>query len=189
MHADIESILIHETTILSRLDEMAAQITRDYAGKELTVISILNGSFIFVADLLRRIPLPLQVDCLSVASYHGTKSTGAIQFRQTNLPNVEGRHVLILDDILDSGLTLHAIVERFTGTLGALSVKTCVLLEKQVARTREIRADYVGFEIENKFVIGYGLDYLEHYRNVPYIGVLTPAAIERAAAETKNKFA
>lgn len=189
MQADIENILIHETTILARLDELAAAITRDYAGKELTVVSILNGSFIFVADLLRRIPLPLQVDCLSVASYHGTQSTGAIHFRQSNLPNVEKRHVLILDDILDSGLTLHAIVERFTADLGALSVKTCVLLDKQVTRTTEFQADYVGFKIENKFVVGYGLDYLEHYRNLPYVGVLTPAAIERGAAEAKNKFA
>lgn len=188
MQEDIESILIHESTILARLDEMAAEITRDYAGKDLTVIAILNGSFIFVADLLRRIPLPLQVDCLSVASYHGTKSTGTIHFRQTNLPDVKGRHVLILDDILDSGLTIHAISTRFLDGLGALSVKTCVLLEKQVEKVKEIRADYVGFSIENKFVIGYGLDYLEHYRHVSSIGVLKPSAIERVAAESKNKF-
>jgi len=189
MHEDLETILIHETTILSRLDELAAEITRDYSGKDLTVVAILNGSFIFVADLLRRIPLPLQVDCLSVASYHGTKSTGAIQFRQSNLPDVTNRHVLILDDILDSGLTLHAIVERFGTDLGALSVRTCVLLDKQVERAKEVRADYVGFEIENQFVVGYGLDFMEHYRNIPYVGVLKPAAIERTAAEAKNKFA
>ena len=188
MQADIENILLHETTILARLDEMAAQITQDYAGKDLTVIAVLNGSFIFVADLLRRIPLPLQVDCLSVASYHGSQSTGTIHFRQNNLPDVAGRHVLILDDILDSGLTLHTIVERFRQDLGALSVRTCVLLDKQVNKAKEIRADYVGFSIENKFVVGYGLDYLEHYRNVSFIGVLKPSAIERVTAEAKNKF-
>ena len=189
MHEDIESILLHETTLLARLDEVAVAITRDYVGKELTVIAILNGSFIFVADLLRRIPLPLQVDCLSVASYHGTQSTGTLQFRQMNLPAVAGRHVLILDDILDTGLTLHTIAERFRQELAPLSVRTCVLLDKRIDAAKKIQADYVGFPIDDQFVVGYGLDYLEHYRNLPYVGVLKPEAIERGAVEAKNKFA
>lgn len=179
MIENIRKILYHESTILSRLDEMAHEITNDYRGRDLTAIAILNGSFIFMADLLRRIPLPLQVDCWSVSSYHGTKTTGQVQFRQTQLADVRGRHVLILDDILDSGITLHAIRERIAAESGAASVKVCVMLRKQVARQREIVADYVGFDIPDEFVVGYGLDYNEHYRNLPFVGVLTEEAIQR----------
>lgn len=176
---DIAKILYHESTILSRLDELAHQITQDYRGKEFTAIAILNGSFIFVADLLRRIPLPLQVDCWSVSSYHGTKSSGVINFRQTQLADVRGRHVLILDDILDSGVTLHAIKDKLISESGAASVKSCVLLRKQVERARPFEAEYVAFDIPNEFVVGYGLDYNERYRNLPFVGVLTDEAIVR----------
>lgn len=175
---DIRKVLFHESTILSRLDEMAHEITMDYQGKDLTVIAILNGSFIFMADLLRRIPLPLQVDCLSVSSYHGTKSSGEVNFRQSSLADFRDRHVLLLDDILDSGVTLHAIRDKLS-VGGALSIRTCVLLRKNVERVREVDADYVGFDIPNEFVVGYGLDYLEQYRNLPFIGVLTETAIAR----------
>ncbi len=181
MVSDIAKILYHESTILSRLDEMAHLITEDYRGKDLTVIAILNGSFIFMADLLRRIPLSLQVDCWSVSSYHGTRSTGQIQFRQTQLADVRGRHVLILDDILDSGITLSAIKARLAAEAGAESLRSCVLLRKQVERVCEIQAEYVGFDIPNEFVVGYGLDYNERYRNLPFIGVLNEVAIERHA--------
>lgn len=180
MTENIERILIHESTIFSRLDEMAGEITAEYQGKDLTVIAILNGSFIFMADLLRRVPLPLQVDCLSISSYHGSKSSGTVSFRQSNLPDVNGRHVLILDDILDSGLTLRAIEDRITGCEGVLGVKTCVLLRKDVERAAEVEADYVGFDIPNEFVVGYGLDFNEDYRNLPFVGVLKPPAIEGA---------
>jgi hypoxanthine phosphoribosyltransferase len=178
MLEDIRKILFHESTILSRLDELAHEITVDYQGKDLTVIAILNGSFIFMADLLRRVPLPLQVDCLSVSSYHGTKTTGTVNFRQSQLADLRDRHVLILDDILDSGHTLHAIRERLSSG-GALSIRTCVLLRKRVEREQEIHADYVAFDIPNEFVVGYGLDYNENYRNLPFVGVLTDEAIER----------
>jgi len=181
MVSDIAKVLYHESTILSRLDELAHQITSDYKGKELTVIAILNGSFIFMADLLRRVPLPLQVDCWSVSSYHGTKTTGQINFRQTQLADVRGRHVLLLDDILDSGLTLHAIKERLENEAGAASLRVCVLLRKNVERTCQVEADYVGFDIPNEFVVGYGLDYNERYRNIPYIGVLNEDGIRRYA--------
>jgi len=172
MQDDLERILFDEQTILARLDELAAAITNDYRERELTVIAVLNGSLIFMADLLRRIPLPLKLDCLSVASYHGgTKSTGEVVFRQVALPDVEGRHILILDDILDSGLTLAAIRRKLEGE-NPRSVRVCVLLEKRIVRTAEVNADYVGFQIENEFVVGYGLDYMERYRNLPCIGVL-----------------
>ncbi|HMJ06615.1 MAG TPA: hypoxanthine phosphoribosyltransferase [Chthoniobacterales bacterium] len=172
MQDDLERILFDQATIFARLDQIAAQITADYHDRELTVIAVLNGSLIFMADLLRRIPLPLKLDCLSVASYHGgTKSTGEVVFRQVALPDVQGRHILILDDILDSGLTLNAI-RRKLEEAQPLSVRVCVLLEKKIDRAAPIHADYVGFEIGNEFVVGYGLDYLERYRNLPSIGVL-----------------
>ena len=172
MQDDLERVLFSEQTIMARLDEIAADIVRDYRERELTVIAVLNGSLIFMADLLRRIPLPLKLDCLSVASYHGgTKSTGEVVFRQVSLPDVTGRHILILDDILDSGLTLDAI-RRKLEEANPLSVRVCVLLEKQIPRAAPIDADYIGFKIGNEFVVGYGLDYMERYRNLPCIGVL-----------------
>ena len=172
MNNDIKSVLYHESTILSRLDQIAAQITNDYEDKEFTVISILNGSFIFMADLLRRIQLPLQLDCWSVSSYHGTKSTGKIVYRQHDIADVTNRHVLLLDDILDSGLTISTIKTNLLDTKGAKSVRVCVLLCKEVERKVKVEADYVGFNIGKEFVVGYGLDYNERYRNLPYIGVL-----------------
>src|SRR5947209_4105685 len=130
MQEDLERVLFAEQTILARLDELAAQIVGDYRQRELTVIAILNGSLIFMADLLRRIPLPLKLDCLSVASYHGgTKTSGEVVFRQIWMPDIAGRHVLLLDDILDSGVTLATIREKIE-SIGPQSVRICVLLEK-----------------------------------------------------------
>ena len=172
MQADLERILFDEKTIFRRLDELAAQISGDYHDRELTVIAILNGSLIFMADLLRRIPLPLKLDCLSVASYHGgLQTSGELIFRQVASPDVAGRHILLLDDILDSGTTLDAIQERLQ-TASPRSVRVCVLLRKTKLRQRAIDADYIGFDIADEFVVGYGLDYMERYRNLPYIGVL-----------------
>jgi hypoxanthine phosphoribosyltransferase len=183
MQADLDRILFDEATIHRRLDELAARISHDYRDRELTVIAVLNGSVILVADLLRRIPLPLKFDCLSVASYHGgTKPAGEPVFRQESLPDVTGRHVLILDDILDSGGTLASIRERLE-TAGPLSVRICVLLEKKKIRTREVEPDYVGFEIADEFVVGYGLDYMERYRNLPCIGVLRKELILDGGSE------
>jgi hypoxanthine phosphoribosyltransferase len=180
MQADLDRILFDETTILRRLDEIAAQISADYRNRELTVIAVLNGSIIFMADLLRRIPLPLKLDCLSVASYHGgTETTGEVVFRQVALPDIAGRHILLLDDILDSGTTLSAIRQKLE-VVGPLSVKVCVLLRKTKIRLRPVEADYVGFEIADEFVVGYGLDYMERYRNLPCIGVLRSALIKPA---------
>jgi hypoxanthine phosphoribosyltransferase len=172
MQADLDRILFDEATIHRRLDELAERISHDYRDRELTVIAILNGSVILMADLLRRIPLPLKLDCLSVASYHGRiKPASDLVFRQVFLPDVAGRHVLILDDILDSGVTLATIREKLEAA-GPLSVGICVLLVKKKSRTRAIDPDYVGFEIADEFVVGYGLDYMERYRNLPCIGVL-----------------
>jgi hypoxanthine phosphoribosyltransferase len=174
----IDNILFHETTILSRLDAMARDLTRDYRGKDLTVVAILHGGLILLADLLRRIHLPLKMETISVSSYHGgTESSGVVTFNQEKLPDFTGTHVLVLDDILDSGRTLHAIRQRLLAECHALSVKTCVLLQKRKQRSADVEADYVGFEIDDEFVVGYGLDYLGHYRNLPYIGVLKPEVV------------
>ncbi len=181
MQDDLDRILFDEATIRRRLDELAARISEDYRDRELTVIAILNGSLILMADLLRRIPLPLKLDCLSVASYHGgTKTTGELVFRQVSLPDVAGRHVLILDDILDSGVTLATIREKLEAA-APKSVRICVLLDKKKPRLRPVEPDYVGFEIADEFVVGYGLDYMERYRNLPFIGVLRKELIGQAA--------
>ena len=169
---DLDRVLFDEPSILRRLDELAAAITAEYQGRDLTVIAVLNGSLIFASDLLRRIPLPLKLDCLSVASYHGgTKTTGEVMFKQVALPPIAGRHILILDDILDSGVTL-ATIRKKLARERPLSVKICVLLRKLKARRRPVEADHVGFNIGDEFVVGYGLDYMERYRNLPCIGVL-----------------
>ena len=172
MQGDLERVLFDEPAINRRLDEIAAQISQDYRDRELTVIAVLNGSLMFMADLLRRIPLPLKLDCLSVASYHGKAQTSSeVIFKQIALPDVVDRHILILDDILDSGHTLAAICEKLE-TAKPRSIRVCVLLSKKKQRARYVAADYVGFEIEDEFVVGYGLDFMESYRNLPYIGVL-----------------
>jgi hypoxanthine phosphoribosyltransferase len=178
---DVERILFHEQTILSRLDEMARAITENYAGQELTVVAVLNGSLIFAADLLRRIPLPLKLECLSVSSYHGgTESSGTVTFDQVGMPDVKDRHVLVIDDILDSGRTLHAICQRIRSELQPKSVRVCVLLSKRCVRAEKLEADFVGFHIDDEFVIGYGLDFAEHYRNLPFVGVLKREVFERS---------
>jgi hypoxanthine phosphoribosyltransferase len=182
MQGDLERILFDETAIHQRLDEIAADITRDYQGHELTVIAILNGSLIFAADLLRRIELPLRLDCLNAATYRGgTKPANDPVVGQINLHELEKRHVLILDDILDSGMTLTAVREKI-GTAMPVSIRTCVLLEKAKTTARPIAADYIGFTIADEFVVGYGLDYLERYRNLRYVGVLRKDLI----AETES---
>src|ERR1700692_2501276 len=142
MQGDLDRILFHETNILSRLDQLAAQISAEYRDRELTVIAVLNGSLVFMADLMRRIPLPLRLDCLSVASYHGKAQTsGAVIFKQVAPPDVKDRHVLILDDILDSGHTQAASREKLE-TAGPRSIRVCVLLSKKQQRAREVDADY-----------------------------------------------
>ena len=172
MQDDLDRVLFDEATIFRRLDELALQISTDYRDRELTVIAILNGSLIFMADLLRRIPLPLRLDCLSVASYHGgLETSGEVIFRQIAQPDIAGRDILLLDDILDSGTTINTIREKLQ-TASPKSIRVCVLLRKIKERARPIEADYIGFDIADEFVVGYGLDYREGYRNLPCIGVL-----------------
>jgi hypoxanthine phosphoribosyltransferase len=178
MNDHLEKVLYHESTILARLDELAAEITSEYRGKRLTVVAIMQGSVIFLSDLLRRIYLPLKVETISVSSYHGgTESSGVVTVNQLAMPDFSGEHVLLLDDILDSGRTLHAISNKLRAEAGPESVKICVLLQKIKDRAEDVCADYVAFEIGDDFVVGYGLDYNGHYRNLPLIGTLKPELI------------
>ena len=181
MRSDLERVLFDEPAIHRRLDEIAAQISKDYRNRELTVMAVLNGSLIFMSDLLRRVPLPLKLDCLSVASYHGKAQTsGEVIFKQVAVPDVVDRHILLLDDILDSGHTLAAIRDKLV-TARPRSIRICVFLSKKKERARQIDADYVGFEIEDEFVVGYGLDFMEQYRNLPYVGVLRKELIAQTS--------
>jgi hypoxanthine phosphoribosyltransferase len=172
MRDDIERILIDEAVIEKRLDSMALEIERDFPSGTLVVIILLKGALVFAADLLRRVPRALEIECLNVASYHGgLESSGKVDFLDRHFPEVKGRHVLLLDDILDTGRTLHAVSQRLVEE-GAIAVHTAVLLAKDKERAEEVNADYVGFEIGDEFVVGYGLDYKGKYRNLPYVGVL-----------------
>jgi hypoxanthine phosphoribosyltransferase len=172
MQNDIERVLIDEAVIHKRLDAMAAEIERDFPQGPLVVVILLKGALVFAADLLRRVPRPLEIECLSVASYHGgLESSGKVDFLDRHFPEVRGRHVLLLDDILDTGRTLHAVAERLREE-GAACIHTGVLLAKDKERAAEVDADYVGFEIGDEFVVGYGLDYKGRFRNLPYVGVL-----------------
>ena len=178
MQSDIERVLFDRPAIHKRLEEMAAQITADYPDRELAVIAILTGSLMFVSDLLRRIPLPLKLDCLRVVSYHGkTQPSGEVICKQVAVPDVAGQDVLILDDILDTGYTL-AAVRKKRETAKPRSIRVCVLLSKRKKRARDVDADYIGFEIDDEFVVGYGLDLMERYRNLPYVGVLRKELLE-----------
>lgn len=177
MHGDLEDVLLTEQQIQSRLDVLATEIAREYTGKELTVVGVLTGSVMFMTDLLRRLPLRLRLDYVGVSSYHGTTcSTGQLVTTKALQLDVHGREVLVLDDILDTGLTLIRIRQALR-ELHPGSLRFGVLLEKDVPHRENFTADYVGFKIPDKFVVGYGLDYREQYRNLPYVGTLKKSAM------------
>ncbi|SMC90662.1 hypoxanthine phosphoribosyltransferase [Papillibacter cinnamivorans] len=171
---DIERVLLSEEEIAARVAEISADITRDYGGKNPLLISVLRGSFIFMADLVRSLPIECTLDFMAVSSY-GKKSatTGAVKITKDLDLDIEGRHVIIVEDILDSGLTLSFMMELMSAKRPA-SIRLCTLLDKPARRQKPIQADYVGFEVPDEFVVGYGLDYADKYRNLPYIGVLKP---------------
>ncbi len=171
---DLDEILVSEEQIQHRLKELGAQITADYEGRELAVIAIINGAIIFVADLIRQINLPVQLDCIRVASYRDeTQTIKDPDIIDRVRLNLEGIDVLVIDDILDTGNTL-AKITKVIGQMNPASLKTCVLLDKQTPRRVNFHADYVGFEIPDEFAVGYGLDFAERYRQLPCIGVLKP---------------
>jgi hypoxanthine phosphoribosyltransferase len=170
---EVESVLIGEAEIAARVRELAADIERDFAGKDLLVVALLTGTVPFLADLIRHIALPMRLDFMGVSSYGNSTAPGELVFTKELRLEARDRDVLLVDDILDTGKTLRAVIDKLNA-LQPRSLKTCVLLEKKSRRTETIPADYVGFEVPDKFVIGYGLDYAERYRNLPFIGVLKP---------------
>ncbi|MGN6386136.1 MAG: hypoxanthine phosphoribosyltransferase [Verrucomicrobiota bacterium] len=167
----LDRVLIPESRLKRRVTELAHQLETEYADRELVIVAILNGTVMFLADLVRHLELPLRLDFLAVSSYGSGTSPGRLHFTKELKLDVRGRDVLLVDDILDTGRTLKAVTSRLK-RLRPKSLKTCVLLNKQARRIEPIAADYVGFEIEDFFVVGYGLDFAEAYRNLPFIAVL-----------------
>jgi len=171
---DIEEVLIDEATLRRRVIELGADITRDYAGRRVLLLGILKGAAMFLMDLARAIHLPVEIDFMAISSYgSATESSGVVRILKDLESPIEGKDVLIVEDIIDSGLTLRYLLEtlqsRKPGTL-----RVCALLDKAKEREHVLKLDYVGFSIPNRFVVGYGLDYAQLYRNLPYIGVLKP---------------
>lgn len=174
MEKDIQEILLTEKQIESKVKELGALISRDYEGLNPLVICVLKGSFIFTGDLVKRITIPVEIDFIALSSYgEGTQSSGKVRVMKDLDVSVENRHVLVIEDIIDSGITM----SYFTDVLkrrDAASVKVVTLLNKPERRKVNMEADYSGFVIPDAFVVGYGLDYAEKYRNLPYIGILKP---------------
>ena len=174
MKNDIERVLFTEAELKARVAELGAQITADYQGKKPIVISILRGSYIFMADLTRSIDLPITVDFMAVSSYGaGTSSSGQVKIVKDLSENIEGRDVIVVEDILDSGNTLSYLLTILENRHPA-SIRLCTLLDKPERRVKPVKVHYSGFTIPDAFVVGYGLDYAEKYRNLPYIGILKP---------------
>ena len=170
--SDLNRVLLDAPAIQSRVAGMAEDIARDFAGRQLTVIIIMDGALFFVADLLRGIDLPMRIVSMSASSYHGApKTSGEVKLPWPANLDLSGQHILLLDDILDTGLTLGAVQDRLVAE-GAASLKTAVLLRKRRELARTVAVDYVGFEIEDEFVVGYGMDYEGRFRNLPCIGTL-----------------
>ena len=169
---DLENILINETRIADKVKELGAQITQDYTSRDLVVVGILKGALMFMADLIRHIKRPVLMDFAVVSSYgESTETSGAVRILKDLDQPIEGKHVLIVEDIIDTGLTMHYLVRNLEARKPA-SVKVCTLLDKPSRRKVDMKPDYCGFTIPDKFVVGYGLDYAEYYRNLPEVGVL-----------------
>ena len=174
LEKDIDHILFSEEQLKARVREIAGQIDRDFAGKEPMLISVLRGSFIFMADLMRSITLPCTVDFMAVSSYGaGTTSSGQVKITKDLSESIEGRDIIVVEDILDSGNTLSYLLKILENRHPA-SIRLCTLLDKPDRRVKPVQVHYSGFTIPDAFVVGYGLDYAEKYRNLPYIGILKP---------------
>ena len=185
MHRDIDRVLISQYQIMARIREMAEQITRDHLGgagsegAEITIVPILTGAMIFCGDLIRQLPMKMKIGLMTVSSYPGKSiRTQGSQIVGQQIGDIRGRHVLLVDDILDSGGTIQLVVPILRD-LGAASVKSCVLLRKDRPVAKQTHVDYVGFEIPDEFIVGYGLDYSDYYRNLPDIVTLKPEVISK----------
>lgn len=175
LHADLETVLVSEKDIKKRVKKLGAELAATYGDEEITVVSIINGAILFTADLLREIPNPIRLDCIRISSYRNdTKPQGQPKLLQSLTLDITNRHVLLIDDILDTGKTFSSVASLLK-KLNPASLRTCVLLDKRGRREVDFEADFVGFQIPDKFVVGYGLDFAERYRNLPCIGVLKPS--------------
>jgi len=177
MEKDIQEILISEEQIKTRIAQLGEELSAEYAGKDPVIIGVLKGVVVFYADMVRKITVPCQMDFMCLSSYSGTTTTNEMIVRKDISVDIKGRHVLILEDIFDTGTSLD-FTTKYLLSKEPASLKICTLLDKPSRRRPGItlKADYVGFEVPNAFVVGYGLDYNEHYRNLPYVGVLKPEA-------------
>jgi hypoxanthine phosphoribosyltransferase len=170
---EIDFVLISQERLASRVHSLARQIEKDFTGRDLVIVALLNGTVVFLADLLRQLSLPLRLDFIGVSSYGGGTESAELVFTKELRLDVSGRDVLVVDDILDTGKTLAQVMAKLR-KLRPRRMRTCVLLDKPSRRIERVSANYVGFEIPNYFVVGYGLDYAERYRNLPFVGVLHP---------------
>jgi len=178
MHNDIERVLFTEEALEAKAKELGKMITADYAGEELTVIGVLKGSNVFTADLIRQIELPVILDFIAVSSYgRSTVSTGTVRLIKDLDFSIENKNILIVEDIVDTGLTLKYLMDNFQSR-NPKSIKICSLLDKPERRKADVNIDYKGFDIPDEFVIGYGIDYAEKYRNLPYVGILKRSVYE-----------
>lgn len=178
MERDIKEILFNETTLDKRVKELAARIEADYAGKSLLLIGVLKGANVFMCDLMRQLPLPVEIDFIAASSYgDSTESSGVVKILKDLDYSIANRHILIVEDIIDTGLTLHYLVENFKSR-GPESLEICTLLDKPERRIAKLEVKYVGFEIPDEFIVGYGIDYAERYRNLPYVATLKPSVYE-----------
>jgi hypoxanthine phosphoribosyltransferase len=175
IHADVAEVLLTEEQIGERVAALGAELAAEYADRDPILIGVLKGSVVFLADLVRAMPIPLSLDLMEVSSYgSGTESSGQVRILKDLKGSIEGRHVLVVEDIIDTGLTLNYLL-RYLGERAPASLRVACLLDKPARRLAEMEIDYRGFSIPDRFVIGYGLDYDERYRNLPYIGVLKPS--------------
>lgn len=170
---DIEKVLISEEELQAKIKEMGQKISEDFRGKEPLFVGVLKGCFIFMSDLLRYVDIKCTMDFMAVSSYQGTSSTGAVKINKDLSQDIEGRHIIIVEDILDSGITL-SYLKKYLEVRKPASISIATLLDKPARRKADVYADYFCFEVPDAFVVGYGLDYNEVYRNLPYIGVLKP---------------
>ncbi|MCE5287238.1 MAG: hypoxanthine phosphoribosyltransferase [Pelosinus sp.] len=174
---DVERVLFSEEQLKKRISEMGAEITKDYAGKEILMIGVLRGAVLFMGDLARAVKVPVALDFMAVSSYVGTNSSGVVRILKDLDEDIKDKHVLVVEDIIDSGLTLKYLLENLKSRNPA-SIKLCTLLNKPERRKVDVHIDYNGYDVPDYFVIGYGLDYNERYRNLPFIGVLKPTVYE-----------
>ena len=182
LHDDVEEVLLDTDTIAARVAELGAELSADYANRDPIMVSVLKGSLVFLADLMRTMDVPSSIDLMEVSSYAGTESTGQVRILKDLSAPIAGRHLIVVEDIIDTGLTLNYLL-RYLAERKPASIKICCLLDKPARRLAEIPIHYVGFTIPDRFVIGYGLDYEERYRNLPYIGVLKPSVYGGAPPE------